>query len=140
MIVFIIFFVSSRRRHTRCALVTGVQTCALPICLNPLPIGVRTEAVVERGAVEAVPMRDLDRVNPGVIECLCDLANMIDAVLMEDRMHAFAQRHVLNVEFGSGWIERHHAASFCKRRAAIFSAVESAAAVIMSRLTAYAGR
>src|SRR3546814_15049802 len=27
-----IFFFSSRRRHTRCALVTGVQTCALPIC------------------------------------------------------------------------------------------------------------
>src|SRR3546814_14330670 len=28
------FFFSSRRRHTRCALVTGVQTCALPI-LSP---------------------------------------------------------------------------------------------------------
>src|SRR3546814_4172860 len=27
----IFFFFSSRRRHTRCALVTGVQTCALPI-------------------------------------------------------------------------------------------------------------
>src|SRR3546814_20617671 len=27
------FFFSSRRRHTRCALVTGVQTCALPILL-----------------------------------------------------------------------------------------------------------
>src|SRR3546814_2115604 len=27
-----LFFFSSRRRHTRCALVTGVQTCALPIC------------------------------------------------------------------------------------------------------------
>src|SRR3546814_4517966 len=27
-----VFFFSSRRRHTRCALVTGVQTCALPIC------------------------------------------------------------------------------------------------------------
>src|SRR3546814_9247171 len=26
-----ILFFSSRRRHTRCALVTGVQTCALPI-------------------------------------------------------------------------------------------------------------
>src|SRR3546814_14424079 len=26
-----IFFFSSRRRHTSCALVTGVQTCALPI-------------------------------------------------------------------------------------------------------------
>src|SRR3546814_16571709 len=25
-----LFFFSSRRRHTRCALVTGVQTCALP--------------------------------------------------------------------------------------------------------------
>src|SRR3546814_17935412 len=29
------FFFSSRRRHTRCALVTGVQTCALPICRQP---------------------------------------------------------------------------------------------------------
>src|SRR3546814_7851952 len=28
-----ILFFSSRRRHTRCALVTGVQTCALPIYL-----------------------------------------------------------------------------------------------------------
>src|SRR3546814_13223366 len=29
------FFFSSRRRHTRCALVTGVQTCALPIFPAP---------------------------------------------------------------------------------------------------------
>src|SRR3546814_8420484 len=28
------FFFSSRRRHTRCALVTGVQTCALPIFMG----------------------------------------------------------------------------------------------------------
>src|SRR3546814_16434229 len=28
------FFFSSRRRHTRCALVTGVQTCALPIWIE----------------------------------------------------------------------------------------------------------
>src|SRR3546814_10322224 len=28
-------FFSSRRRHTRCALVTGVQTCALPIFFDP---------------------------------------------------------------------------------------------------------
>src|SRR3546814_7655664 len=27
------FFFSIRRRHTRCALVTGVQTCALPILI-----------------------------------------------------------------------------------------------------------
>src|SRR3546814_18779846 len=31
------FFFSSSRRHTRCALVTGVQTCALPIS-NAHPI------------------------------------------------------------------------------------------------------
>src|SRR3546814_3400345 len=31
MFIFVFFFFSSRRRHTRCALVTGVQTCALPI-------------------------------------------------------------------------------------------------------------
>src|SRR3546814_9791197 len=31
------FFFSSRRRHTRCALVTGVQTCALPICADAEP-------------------------------------------------------------------------------------------------------
>src|SRR3546814_10292737 len=29
-----VFFFSSRRRHTRCALVTGVQTCALPISID----------------------------------------------------------------------------------------------------------
>src|SRR3546814_2952965 len=31
MVVFLCVCFSSRRRHTRCALVTGVQTCALPI-------------------------------------------------------------------------------------------------------------
>src|SRR3546814_10629793 len=29
--IIVFFLFSSRRRHTRCALVTGVQTCALPI-------------------------------------------------------------------------------------------------------------
>src|SRR3546814_16076502 len=33
-VVIIFFFFSSRRRHTSCALVTGVQTCALPICIE----------------------------------------------------------------------------------------------------------
>src|SRR3546814_7643624 len=45
-----IFFFSSRRRHTRCALVTGVQTCALPISVRHVggttfcaPVGHRQE-------------------------------------------------------------------------------------------------
>src|SRR3546814_9193667 len=31
------FFVSSRRRNTRCAVVNGVQTCALPILYDEIP-------------------------------------------------------------------------------------------------------
>src|SRR3546814_1319061 len=34
-----VFFLSSRGRHTRCALVTGVQTCALPIWIGLRGIG-----------------------------------------------------------------------------------------------------
>src|SRR3546814_7469101 len=34
-----VFVFSSRRRHTRCALVTGVQTCALPIFFLVLVVG-----------------------------------------------------------------------------------------------------
>src|SRR3546814_17056978 len=37
------FFFSSRRRHTICALVTGVQTCALPIALNHEDVRVRVD-------------------------------------------------------------------------------------------------
>src|SRR3546814_7580933 len=35
IVVCIRFLFSSSRRHTRCALVTGVQTCALPISQHP---------------------------------------------------------------------------------------------------------
>src|SRR3546814_5317185 len=46
------FFFSSRRRHTRCALVTGVQTCALPIwyAIEAETPGQRVEA--QRAAVQ----------------------------------------------------------------------------------------
>src|SRR3546814_7160256 len=61
--VFYCFFFSSRRRHTRCALVTGVQTCALPICLPFVrwcagyPGGWEPERVVftGTGAIESYP-------------------------------------------------------------------------------------
>src|SRR3546814_14815232 len=36
--VLVYFFFSSRRRHTRCALVTGVQTFALPISIAARPV------------------------------------------------------------------------------------------------------
>src|SRR3546814_11018141 len=48
------FFCSSRRRHTSCALFTGVQTCALPILLrcsaNRLDKGVCSEGGISCGA------------------------------------------------------------------------------------------
>src|SRR3546814_2288607 len=50
---FVLFFFSSRRRHTRCALVTGVQTCALPILRPDL------EVVLFRGNV-ATRLRKLE--------------------------------------------------------------------------------
>src|SRR3546814_4449422 len=52
------FFFSSRRRHTRCALVTGVQTCALPISLLTRP-----EAPV--GAVASLPRQTCGHHAPG---------------------------------------------------------------------------
>src|SRR3546814_2875723 len=39
------FFFSSRRRHTSCALVTGVQTCALPILLLATAVDAQARTV-----------------------------------------------------------------------------------------------
>src|SRR3546814_7705733 len=49
------FFFSSRRRHTRCALVTGVQTCALPISAIPLS---QSDVIILASIVEAEQMND----------------------------------------------------------------------------------
>src|SRR3546814_1796000 len=48
----LVFFFSSRRRHTRCALVTGVQTCALPIYSR---LAARGLLVSRRGSGAYVP-------------------------------------------------------------------------------------
>src|SRR3546814_3806265 len=42
-----IFLWSSRRRHTRCAFVTGVQTCALPISDEPIQINFENQEITE---------------------------------------------------------------------------------------------
>src|SRR3546814_3040077 len=59
------FFFSSRRRHTRCALVTGVQTCALPISLLDEAMAVFSAGFVQvygmtetSGTVVALPPED----------------------------------------------------------------------------------
>src|SRR3546814_4384778 len=49
------FFCSSRRRHTRCALVTGVQTCALPVLTDAS--GCRPEADIEAAPKKVIGHR-----------------------------------------------------------------------------------
>src|SRR3546814_2939380 len=67
-----VVFFSSRRRHTRCALVTGVQTCALPILLfhqiqlmacacSPAATARRTPRPAWRRRAEAMDRRSEER-------------------------------------------------------------------------------
>src|SRR3546814_1224412 len=71
------FFFSSRRRHTRCALVTGVQTCALPILLRELCVGMD---VVRVGSVEAdvVSVDCIDGVDMLVVDSVEVVARLVD--------------------------------------------------------------
>src|SRR3546814_1310142 len=59
LVVLVCFFFSSRRRHTRCALVTGVQTCALPIYAASLTMGAG-QFCTNPGLVIALEGSDLD--------------------------------------------------------------------------------
>src|SRR3546814_6063084 len=53
--VLCVFFFSSRRRHTRCALVTGVQTCALPILVLTTGCDKTTPAALMAAATVNIP-------------------------------------------------------------------------------------
>src|SRR3546814_17513920 len=80
------FFFSSRRRHTRCALVTGVQTCALPICRGQFPDGRLEEALL---ALEVVVDRLLG-----------------DARLGGDHVHGRSAVAALEEDVGAGLLDR----------------------------------
>src|SRR3546814_10275165 len=55
------FFFSRRRRHTRCALVTGVQTCALPISqILADTLDAATGQVLETGKSPSRKVNELD--------------------------------------------------------------------------------
>src|SRR3546814_9766760 len=57
------FFCSSRRRHTRCALVTGVQTCALPICCQVHQSGIAASCLTRLlGPARSTPRSEERRV------------------------------------------------------------------------------
>src|SRR3546814_8825180 len=52
-----VFFFASRIRHTRCALVTGVQTCALPIYRIWSSNSIRADPVHPKRSTKGGPQR-----------------------------------------------------------------------------------
>src|SRR3546814_1582505 len=96
-IVFLFFF-SSRRRHTRCALVTGVQTCALPIyavVVDPPRAGARAQ--VEMIARSAVPRAVMVSCNPNSFAR--DAKALVDAGFRLERLWPVGQfRWSIHVE------------------------------------------
>src|SRR3546814_11404289 len=76
LVASVVFFFSSRRRHTRCALVTGVQTCALPI--SPREADHRRAFLVTRIGI-GVPRRDIAPAD------LDQPRRRLQAVLAQDR-------------------------------------------------------
>src|SRR3546814_13550566 len=64
---FCLFFFSSRRRHTRCALVTGVQTCALPISPFPKLLKLKRGETVVFSWIAFKSRAHRDRVNKKVM-------------------------------------------------------------------------
>src|SRR3546814_12019902 len=90
MMLWIDFFVSSRRRHTRCALVTGVQTCALPILMVFPSLGYKSDPretaqwYREIAAAAALPIMIYNNpiaygvdVTPAVLEALADVPEIV---------------------------------------------------------------
>src|SRR3546814_8336885 len=71
MVCWFCFFFSSRRRHTRCALVTGVQTCALPIFITGGGSGIGfgvAQAFIAAGARVVLTGRRKDALERAVAE------------------------------------------------------------------------
>src|SRR3546814_15635944 len=89
MYVSVFFFFSSRRRHTRCALVTGVQTCALPI----LEIAAKSVVRIARSRAEQAQRRLLvERIVDTDIEVeLVDDLQICPEIVVESRRRVDAR-------------------------------------------------
>ena len=102
-------------------------------------IGVCGEAVVDRGAAQAIAVRDFDERNPGAIQSRSDIDHLLQGDLVLLRVHAIAQAIVVQ---GDSCARKIHEALAAAGKvpadisSAISSPVRSAAAVMMSRLPA----
>src|SRR3546814_8023744 len=90
--VLIAFFFSSRRRHTRCALVTGVQTCALPIC----------QMIIEENAIEAALSfaRLLEMMEAGAYGAALDDIARLEIDLVRCLMMVAESEHQIEFQIG----------------------------------------
>src|SRR3546814_5586838 len=80
---------SSRRRHTRCAVGTGVQTCALPICLQSIA---SFTAEQENGARERIELEDIAHLRGQSIKALAHVARRQRQIDLRRRRQRQAQR------------------------------------------------
>src|SRR3546814_8594266 len=95
-VCFLFVFFSSRRRHTRCALVTGVQTCALPICTDVYALGANTQGIATLQMLNILEHFDLKGAG-----FQSPLSNHLQAeakrLAYEDRARYYADPHFSNV-------------------------------------------
>src|SRR3546814_16482835 len=70
-------FVASRERHTSCALVTGVQTCALPTCQLGVPSAFAAKLARARGRLDAAEEKR-------IVNLLAEVPAAMNAALARD--------------------------------------------------------
>src|SRR3546814_9304875 len=74
------FFFSSRRRHTRCALVTGVQTCALPILRRQIALVGQQVMLFDGSVADNVAYGEMAGADPATLERAVRGANAMEFV------------------------------------------------------------
>src|SRR3546814_2647506 len=97
--IFDCFFFSSRRRHTKCALVTGVQTCALPICREYLvdlrKVPRRRRLVAPQREQVGKPLRHMRRVAlRAPIGLVAAAQRIVELQKLDDTIPAIAEQRV----------------------------------------------
>src|SRR3546814_15377340 len=81
--MFVFFYFSSRRRHTRCALVTGVQTCALPIYVMRVGLlGIRRGGVDFQPGRAAWALGEIVALPLGGLFLVCTVAAIASSVVL----------------------------------------------------------
>src|SRR3546814_9698757 len=93
----VVFFFSSGRRHTRCALVTGVQTCALPILALALGGADLLEDDLLRGLrLDAAELDRRQRIDDIIADdrARLELLRLLDRDLLEISVHRSEERRV----------------------------------------------